>query len=307
MATSDSDRAGLAAGLACYGVWGVLPLLFQAVERAGVSAFEVVAWRTVYALPFAFALVLAVRQGGAIRSLGAGRLGALALSAALIGLNWLVYVWAVTHHRTLEGSLGYYINPLLNMAAGRWLFGERIDGAGWAAIALAGAGVALQALALGAFPWVSLVLALSFCAYGIVRKRAAAPAQAGLLVECALLVLPAGAYLAWLALSPGGSVGPLRSASAGWLLLLTGPGTVIPLACFAIAAQRLTLTTLGFLQFISPTLQFAVGIADGEALTPLRLLSFVFIWAGVAIFAAAALNRGRAERAAARRAAEAMV
>lgn len=303
MPSKVPDRAGLTAGFACYLMWGLLPLLFQAVDRAGVSAFETVAWRTVFAAPFALALVLAVKQGAALRALRARDWAALGLSATLIAVNWLVYVWAVTHHRTLEGALGYYINPLLNMAAGRFLFSERIDRAGWAAIALAAVGVALQAAALGSFPWISIALAVSFCGYGIVRKRAAASAQTGLFVECLLLMVPAAAFLAWTALRPGGDVAIARGPTEGWLLLLCGPATVAPLACFAIAARRLPLTVLGFLQFIAPTLQFGIGVASGEPLTPLRLLSFGFIWAGVAVFAGAALMRGRAERAASRRSA----
>ena len=298
MDSTAPDRTGLAAGLACYLAWGLLPLLFQAAERAGASAFEVVAWRTIVAVPFALTLVLIVRQGPAVRGLTLQDVGMLALSAALIGGNWLVYVWAVTHHRTLEGSLGYYINPLLNMAAGRWLFGERIDRTGWAAIALAAAGVALQALALGAFPWVSLGLAVSFCAYAVVRKRMRTPAQAGLFVECLLLLGPALAFVAWTVLARGAP--PTHGARTAGLLFLCGPATVIPLACFAMAARRLPLTVMGFLQFIAPTLQFAIGVANGEALTPLRLLSFAFIWTGVAVFAASAVLRGRAARAAVR-------
>ena len=303
MPAARDDRTGLTAGFACYLMWGLLPLLFQAVERAGVAAFEIVAWRTVFAVPFAAALVWIVGQGGALSRLGRRDWAALTLSAALIAVNWTVYVWAVTHHRTLEGSLGYYINPLLNMAAGRLLFGERIDRAGWAASALAAAGVALQAAALGAFPWVSLALGLSFCGYGVVRKRAAAAPQTGLLAECLLLVGPAAAFIAWTAARTGAPVAPAQGGAAAGLLLLTGPATVAPLACFAIAARRLPLTVLGFLQFIGPTIQFAVGVADGEALTPLRLVSFGFIWAGVAVFAGAALLRSRAERAAERRSA----
>lgn len=303
MSPAPSDRAGLTAGFAAYGLWGLLPLLFQAVGRAGVGPFEVVAWRTVFALPFALALVVAVGQWPALRALRRRDWAALLLSSALILTNWCVYVWAVTTHRTLEGALGYYINPLLNMAAGRLLFGERIDRPGWAAIALAAAGVVVQALALGRPPWIALVLAVSFCGYGIVRKRAAAPAQAGLFAECLWLLPVAAGFLLWTALRPGGDVAAARGPVEALLLLACGPGTVIPLACFAVAARRLPLTTLGFLQFIAPTLQFGIGVLNGEPLTPLRLASFALIWAGVAVFVGAALWRGRGARLAARRAA----
>ena len=293
-AAPAADRAGLIAAFGCYGLWGLLPLLFQAVERAGGGAVETVAWRTLFSIPVAAALVIWTRQGPALRALGLRGGATLGLSAALIAFNWLVYVWAVHHGRTLEGSLGYYLNPLLNMAAGALLFGERISRAGWAAIALASVGVALQAAALGAVPWVSLALALSFCGYGIVRKRSAAPAQGGLLVECLLLAGPAAAYLAGQAAHGGGVFGGSVAATA--LLAFCGPATVAPLALFAFATQRLPLTIMGFVQFLAPTLQFAIGVEGGEALTPLRLVSFGFIWAGVAVFAVAALRRTRGAR-----------
>lgn len=293
--TDRADRQGLLAGLACYTVWGLLPILFQAIERTGVAPFEIVAWRTLFSLPVAFALVLAVRQGAAVRGLRGRAWSALALSAGLILFNWSLYVWAVGNGRTLEASLGYYLNPLLNMAAGRFLFGERIDRAGWIAMSLAAVGVCVQALSLGAVPLVSLGLAVSFCAYGVVRKRVAAPAQAGLFAECLILFLPALAFLAW-STSHGGEVSVARGAGLWAMLLACGPATVAPLALFALAARRLPLTVLGFLQFISPTLQFAVGVMDGEALSPLALLSFVFIWSGVAVCVGAVLLRARAAR-----------
>ena len=294
-ASDRADRTGLVAGLICYTLWGLLPILFQALERAGVAAFELVAWRTLFSLPAAFALMVAVRQGSALRGFGPGAWSALALSAGLILFNWSLYVWAVGNGRTLEASLGYYLNPLLNMAAGRFLFGERIDRAGWAAIGLAFVGVVLQAVALGALPLVSLGLAISFCGYGVVRKRVAAPAQAGLLAECLILFLPAAAFLAWSA-SRGSGLSIGRNPGVATLLIACGPATVAPLALFAIAARRLPLTLLGFLQFISPTLQFAVGVADGEALKPLGVAAFAFIWSGVAVFVVAAVLRSRAAR-----------
>ena len=193
--------------------------------------------------------------------------------------------------RTISASLGYYLNPLLNMAAGAILFKEKIGRAGLIAIALASVGVVLQGAALGEFPWVSLVLAFSFCGYGVVRKSAAVEAQTGLLVECLILVLPALAYAAWLAHTGQGVFGKTPAATAA--LMIAGPATVVPLALFAFAARRLALSTLAFLQFISPTLQFFVGVETGETMTPLRAFSFVFIWAGVLVFAFGAWWRFR--------------
>ncbi len=288
------DRAPLIAGLVCFTFWGLLPILFLWADRLGAGSMEIVAWRIIWSVPCAIALVLIAKQGAHLRGLPLKTFAALALSAALIGVNWSVYVWAVGSGRTISASLGYYLNPLLNMAAGALLFKERIDRSGQIAIALAAVGVVLQGVALGEFPWVSLVLAFSFCGYGIVRKSAAVEAQTGLLVECLILVIPAAIYALWLAHTGHAVFGKTPMASLA--LALGGPSTVIPLALFAFAARRMPLTAIGFLQFISPTLQFCVGVENGEAMTPLRAFSFVFIWAGVAVFAYAAWRKFRAQR-----------
>ena len=177
------------------------------------------------------------------------------------------------------------------MVVGLWLFRERFDRWGWVAIALAAAGVALQALALGRPPWISLVLAISFGAYGVIRKRVPIEAQSGLLIECLILIPFGVAYVAWLQASGAGHA--LETpGNAGWALL-NGPATVIPLALFAFAARRLPLSTLGFIQFLAPTLQFGIGVLAGEAFTPLRGLSFAFIWGGALVFAVGAWRRSR--------------
>ena len=290
------DRRGLIAGLVSYPLWGFLPLLFDAAEHSGAGAFEIVAWRTIWSLPLAIALVLAMDGGASIRAvLAAPRvLLALALSAALIAVNWTTYVWAVVNGHILPASLGYYINPLLNMAAGAVMFRERISRTGYAAIALAVTGVVIQGVALQGPPWIPLILGFSFCGYGIVRKTAAVSAQTGLLVECVYLAVPAIAYAGWLTASGHGVFG--KAAAPNLLLMACGPATVAPLALFAFAARRLPLTLIGFLQFIGPTLQFCCGLAAGETLTPLTAVSFGFIWAGVLVFAAGALIRGRRRR-----------
>lgn len=292
----DQGRAALASAFGCYVMWGLMPLLFMGQHAAGFDALEILAHRTVWAAPVALLLVLAARQGGqAAAVFRDGRtLGWLALSTLLIGTNWGVYVWATTHQATLEASLGYYLNPLLNMVVGLWLFRERMDRFGWAAVALAAVGVLLQALALGRPPWISIFLAVSFASYGVIRKRVPVEAQAGLLVEC-LLLAPFGLlWVIWLA-QTGQGVAFDDPVHAMWAIA-NGPATVLPLALFAWAARRMPLSTLGFIQFLAPTLQFAVGVMAGEALTPLRAISFVFIWGGAAVFALGAVLRHRAER-----------
>ena len=293
----SETRNALIAGVVCYTCWGVFPLLFMAMARTGFTAAEILAQRGLWAVLFAAALVFVSGQAEQVRRVltTPATLGWLALSTAMILINWGAYVWATTHHHTLEASLGYYINPLLNMVAGLFLFREKIDRWGWIAIGSAAVGVVLQALALGRAPWLSIVIALSFAAYGVIRKRVAADAQTGLFVEC-LLMIPVGAgILIWLSLAGGGVVG--FATPGHWAFSVSsGLATVLPLALFAWSARRLPLSTIGFLQFLAPTLQFAIGVASGEALTGLRIASFVFIWAGALVFAGAALLRRRAER-----------
>lgn len=305
-AAPSETRNALIAGIACYIVWGFLPLLFMGMAASGFSSLEILAHRCLWSIPFAAALVMMSGQLGQVRRVLASPkvLGWLALSTVMIVLNWGVYVWATTHHHTLEASLGYYINPLFNMVAGMVVFRERIDRWSWTAIAFAAIGVALQTLALGRAPWLSLAIALTFSAYAVIRKRVAADAQTGLFVE-SLLMLPIGAGLMlWIAQS-GATVGFSSPVHWSWAIS-SGLITVLPLALFAWSTRRLPLSIVGFIQFLAPTLQFAVGVVSGEALTPLRVASFVFIWVGAAIFVAAILRRRRAEQRAAAAALEAV-
>lgn len=287
-----SGRA-LGAGLCCYLIWGFLPLALQAAARQGAGSWEVLAHRILWGAPLALAFVLAARQGpAALRAFANLRLMAwLTLSTILIAVNWSTFIWAVTSGRVLESSLGYYIVPLINMAAGALLFRERVDRIGAIAISLAILGVAVQAVALGHLPVVSLALGFSFGAYGVVRKHAPVTAQTGLLIECLLLAPFSLGYVLWLAQHGQGHFGPGQGAT-GWLLL-SGPFTALPLMLFAWAARRIPLSAMGFLQFITPTMTFALGVSQGEAFTPLRAVAFVFIWTGAATFLFGAWRRAR--------------
>ncbi len=295
-ASAPGNRPALVAGILAYTWWGFMPLYFVLAERFGLPELQVVLHRVVWSVPCALILVLAARQHRELAALlrKPRVLGLLALSATAIFTNWTIYVWAVAAHRTLEASLGYYINPLMNMAVGAVLLRERISPSGRIAIGLAVIGVLLQTAALGHLPLVSLGLATSFCIYGVIRKQAPVSAQTGLFVETALLAIPGAAAFAWLATS--GTLA-LPQDPATWLVAMAaGPVTVLPLALFAWAARRLPMVSLGFLQFIAPTLLFALGVAMGEAFTPLRAVSFVFIWAGVAVFAYGAWKNSHGAR-----------
>lgn len=289
----NEGRAALFAGLGAYGIWGFLPLYFHLLAGLGVGAAEMIAHRTVWSVFWAAGLVWLSRQGPDVRRVltEPRTLGLLALSTAAIFVNWTIYVVAVNQHKVIEASLGYYINPLLNMAVGALFFRERMPLTGKIAIVLATIGVGVQTVALGHLPLISLGLGISFCAYGVIRKQVKADAQTGLFFECAYLSLPGLAYVLWLQSTGAGHF--LNGWNIALLLLAAGPATVAPLALFSWSARRLSLTALGFLQFVAPTLQFFVGLALGEAFTPLRALSFAFIWAGVAVFAWGAWQASR--------------
>ena len=291
------DRAGLLAALGCYLLWGAFPLLFHAIGVRGAGSWEIVGWRTVFSVPVALALVMAIGRLSAVREIAIRprQLMLLTLSAFLVGSNWAVYVWAVSSGQTLSASLGYYINPLVNAAVGAIFFREQISRFGKIALGLATIGVIVQALALGAPPWVALVLAFSFASYGIVRKQVDADAQSGILIECIVLSPVAIAVLCWLNSHGGLHFG--RSISLSLLLLSCGPATVIPLTLFAFAARRLPLNVIGFMQFLTPTILFMFGLVQGEKLPPLSLLAFGFIWTGVIVFATDLVIRLRRESA----------
>jgi chloramphenicol-sensitive protein RarD len=290
----DEARTALIAGAGCYLLWGVLPLYFHLLSGLGVGAWEMVAHRTLWAAPWAFLAVLMARQGGQVAAVlrQPRTLGILALSTAAIFINWSIYVFAVTAGHVIEASLGYYINPLMNMAAGALLFRERISREGAIAIGLAVIGVAIQTAALGHLPIISLGVALSFCLYAILRKQVRADAQTGLFIECVYLAVPGLLYVLHLQATGAGHFATGAGVTT-LLLLLAGPATVVPLVLFAWSARRMPLSAMGFLQFIAPTLQFLIGVLLGEAFTPMRALSFVFIWLGVAVFAYGAWKRTR--------------
>jgi len=292
-AEAAEGRRALLVGVFCYFIWGLTPALFIAMGHAGASSWEILANRALWSAPWAGLLVLIAGQGAQVRAVFSSprRLGLLALSAAMISSGWGVFVWSVNNGRNIEASLGYYIAPLLNMAVGALLFRERIDRIGMVAIGLAAAGVVLQAVVLGHPPVIALFLAGTFWGYGLIRKQIDVDAQTGLFVESLLMTLPGLAYVIWLHHSGGGIFA--RTPGATLLMMTAGPATVAPLALFAWTARRLPFSTFGFLQFISPTIGFLIGLAVGERLDLVGLVSFLFIWAGSGVFVFGAWRASR--------------
>lgn len=287
-------KEGLIFGVAAYTLWGFFPVYLKTLSD--VPVLEVLAHRIIWSVPFG-ALLIALRNqwGEVIAAFSKPRvLLLLALSACTIAGNWLVYVWAIINDSVLQASLGYYINPLMYVAAGVFIMGEKLRLAQLIAVALAAIGVSVLTFGVGVFPWISIVLAITFTLYGYIRKTAPVGAMPGLFIETTLLTPIAGAYLIWL-IGAGGAVFLHQSAGKDMLLVLAGPVTVIPLVLFALSARRLNLSTIGFLQYIGPTLQFALGIYYGEAFTTAHAICFGLIWTALAIFSFDAVRANRAE------------
>lgn len=292
--SKEDVRAGFVSALTAYVIWGLLPLYLMLVAFADPR--EILGQRIIWAVPacaIGIVLMSGWRKGlGELRAAMRPKLiAALALSAMFIFVNWAIYVWAVASQHVLEAALAYFLAPLVHVALGVGFFGERLSRWQFSALALAAIGVVVQGVALGAFPWVSVALCATWCAYGVVRKRAVVPAATGLFIETLLLLPVAVALLFW--------VGPATlafddSAGHATLLALAGPATAIPLTLFAFGARRLSFTMIGLLQYIAPSIQFLIGALAGEALTPLRIASFGLIWMGLALFSYDAWRRERA-------------
>ena len=283
MSTANPQR-GYLLGIFAYVIWGLFPLYFKAI--AAVPAVEIIVHRVLWSALFGALLLMLWKHPGWWRELrdNPTRLAVLTGSGLLIAANWLVYVWAVNNGRMLEASLGYYINPLINVLLGMLLLGERLRRLQWVAVGLAVVGVLQQVWQVGSLPWVSLVLALTFGFYGLIRKKAPVAALPGLVVETWLL-LPVA--LGWLLLHPAAvsSQPEFWSEPHAFWLIAAGPVTLIPLLCFNAAARHLPYTTLGFLQYIAPTLVMLLAVlVYGETLAADKLLAFLFIWAGLVVY-----------------------
>ena len=282
-------RAGLLYGVAAYLAWGLLPLYFRALQ--GVPPLEILAHRVVWSVLLLAGLTTWLRRWPEVaRPLSSWR-GRLTLlgSTALISVNWGVYIWAVHAGRVLEASLGYFVNPLVNVLLGVLFLGERLTRRQQLAVGLAAAGVAVLIATAGTFPWVALVLATSFGLYGLLRKVARMDAVAGLFCETALLAPLAAGGLLLLARAGTGHLGAAPGQSA--LLVAAGLVTALPLIWFALAVAQLRLSTLGLLQYLAPTMQFSIAVfAFGEPFTAAHGVAFGCIWASLALYSADLLS-----------------
>jgi chloramphenicol-sensitive protein RarD len=269
-------------------MWGLLPLYFQLVSA--VAPLEIVLHRALWSLAFVFVLLAVLRRWAWLRDIGRRprTLAAFALSALLLSANWLVYVWAVNHGRVVESSLGYFITPLVNVLLGFFVLRERPRRTQWCALAIATAGVLWLAIFTGSPPWVGLVLAATFGIYGLMRKTAPLGALEGLALETLLLAPLAAGLLAWRTSHGDSALG--GDAALFGLLALAGPLTALPLLLFAAGARRIPLTTLGVLQYIGPTIQFALGVWwFHEPFAGPRLVGFILIWLALVIYTAEGL------------------
>jgi len=289
MSARSETRLGIVMGVAAYTIWGVLPLFIRALQA--LPATTILAHRVVWSVLILIGLAFLIRRWPAALAAICSRrtMLVLTLSTLLIGSNWLIYIHAVNTGHTLQASLGYFINPLINVLLGLIFLRERMGRVEAVAVLLAAAGVAVLAIGQGGIPVIPLALALTFGLYGLVRKMAGLGPIEGLLIETGLLSPLA---LIWLAMMP--SVSDIQNAPPYWLVMASGLVTTVPLLLFAGAANRMRYSELGLLQYIGPTLQLLIAVAIfGEALLPSDLAAFGLIWSGLALYVAITWHRGR--------------
>lgn len=289
----QQQPSGLPAALGAYTIWGILPVYIMLFSS--VPPVEFVGWRIIWTLPLCLIIVAFRRQFGEIaRAFARPRMMlALLASAILIAINWFVYTWAIMQNQVYAASLGYYLNPLLNVLLGTLLLGERLNKLQWLAVAIAALAVAILSAGAITTLWISLTLAMSFGLYGVVRKQLDVGALPGLTIETMILIPVAIGITLWYGFTPEGSAFG-RDLRVSGLLVISGVVTAVPLLLFAIAARRMPYSTLGFIQFLAPTLVFLQGLfIFGQQLRTVQLGSFLLIWAAIAIFVADLLWRTR--------------
>ncbi|MBM7436989.1 EamA family transporter RarD [Streptomyces sp. HB132] len=297
MKGKNEQRAGLLYGIGAYGMWGLVPLFWPLLEPSG--AVEILAHRMVWSLGAVGIAMLFLRRWAWIGELmrQPRRLSLIATAATVISVNWGLYIWSVNNGHVVEASLGYFINPLVTIAMGVLLLGERLRPVQWTAVATGFAAVLVLAIGYGQPPWVSLVLAFSFATYGLLKKKVDMGGLESLAAETAVLFVPALGFLLWLGVS-GDATFFAEGAGHGALLASTGLVTAIPLVCFGAAAIRVPLSVLGLLQYLAPVFQFALGILYfHEAMPPERWAGFALVWVALVLLTWDALRTARRTRA----------
>lgn len=295
--TTKPTGKGFLAALGAFAIWGLFPLYFHPLRQ--ISPVQVVAHRVVWSCLFVLAWIAVRGEMPVLRAtlLNRGVVGRLIVSATLISINWLIYVWGVTHGHVLETSLGYFIGPLVNVLLGVGLLSEKLSPAQWLAVALAVIGVSYLTVITGSPPWIALTLAFSFASYGLIRKVVKVESLPGLATEALLLAPFATGYLLWCGAAGIGALGH-APAAVDALLIGSGPVTAIALFLFAYGTRLLPYSTIGVLQYITPTLQFICGVfVLHEPFEKTRAVGFTIIWVALLIYAAEGLRLSSKQRA----------
>lgn len=287
------QRKGFLSGIAAYLLWGLFPLYWPLLKPAG--ALEILSHRVAWSVLTMAAVLLATGRSPQLRAVLADRRSRrlLTLAAVVVAINWGTYIWGVNHHRVVETSLGYFINPLVTVLMGVLVLGERLRRAQWVAVAIASSAVVGLAIEYGHPPWVALVLAFSFGTYGLAKKQAGVEAVESLTFETLVLAPLAVSYLVWIGVRGQSHVIGYGIGHA-LLLALTGLVTAIPLLFFGAAAIRVPMTTLGLLQYLAPVLQFLLGVTFlDEKMTTMRWAGFILVWIALAIFTLESIRHQR--------------
>ena len=287
------QRQGVLYALGAYTLWGLAPIYFKSLSA--VPAAEILTHRMIWSCALLMVLVLLGRQWHKVQAVlrQPKVLLTLAFTSVTVGGNWLLFIWAINNGHMLDASLGYYINPLFNVLLGMLFLSEKLRRLQWWAVGLAVIGVAVQLIAFGSLPWIALVLASSFAIYGLIRKKLALDALTGLLIETMIMLPPAAIYLWGFADSPTSHL-TQNDWHLNLLLIAAGVVTTAPLLCFTAAATRLKLSTLGFFQYIGPSLMFILAVTlYGEALALDKMITFGCIWSALVLFSLDGLRSGK--------------
>lgn len=287
-----SSKSGILYALTAFTLWAIAPIYFK--EMSFIPAQEILAHRIIWSCLLVMILIVLLRYTDALKVVlrSPKTLAAMLISTALIAFNWGIFIWAIQNNKILSASLGYYINPLISILLGVMFFKDKLDRVKKAAVALCFCAVAFEVIQFGSLPWIALILATTFGFYGLVRKKVAVDSFTGMAIETAIL-LPFA--LVYLILSDSPSANMFENTSTvNWLLFASGPITMVPLMCFAAAANRVSLVTLGFFQYIGPTGMFILAVfLYGEPLSPEKLTTFVLIWSALAMLIVDSIRRIR--------------